>query len=257
MATAVQCPLCRTSYKLPEGTQGRRLLCKKCGTEFSLSAKETKAPAGFNTLGSLPGEGRVDKLGRFLIQKTLGQGSFGTVCLAFDPVLEREVAIKIAHGSSLSQKVQERLLREAKAAGKLRHPNIVPVYDAGNDEGKLFIASAFVEGQTLEKRLERGPLAFREAVKLVIALAEALDYAHGQKTIHRDVKSANIMLDGKGSPSLTDFGSARITEREKGVTYGSILGTATNMPPEEVEGREADVGPASDQYSLGVVLRYI
>jgi WD40 repeat protein/serine/threonine protein kinase len=213
-------------------------------------------PAASDTLGSLPAEGRVDKLGRFLIQRKLGQGSFGTVYLAFDPVLDREVAIKVPrHGAQLSQQEQERFLREAKAAGKLRHPNIVPVYDAGNDDGQLFIASAFIEGQTLEKRLEQGRPEFAEVARLMIALAEALDYAHGQDTVHRDVKPANIMLDAKGEPMLMDFGLAQLREAEDRLTHdGTVLGTPAYMAPEQAAARADEVGAASDQYSLGVVL---
>jgi len=258
MTASVQCPGCQSSYRLPEGSLGRRLRCKKCGKEFAAgpSAKDTKAPARSDTLGSVPSEGRVDKLGRFLVQKKLGQGSFGTVYLAFDPVLDREVAIKVPrHGDLLSEQDQERFLREAKAAGRLRHPNIVPVYDAGNDDGQLFIASAFIEGLTLEKRLEQGRLEFAESARLVIALAEALDYAHGQETVHRDVKPANILLDAKGLPLLMDFGLARLREAEDRLTHdGTVLGTPAYMAPEQAAARADEVGASSDQYSLGVVL---
>jgi WD40 repeat protein/tRNA A-37 threonylcarbamoyl transferase component Bud32 len=178
------------------------------------------------------------------------------VYLAFDPVLDREVAIKVPrHGAQLSQQERERFLREAKAAGKLRHPNIVPVYDAGNDDGQLFIASAFIAGETLERRLEQGRLEFAGAAELVVALAEALEYAHGQDTIHRDVKPANIMLDAKGAPLLMDFGLAQLREAEDRLTHdGTVLGTPAYMAPEQAAARANEVGAASDQYSLGVVL---
>ena len=170
--------------------------------------------------------------------------------------MEREVALKLPHPSRLqTQKDKARILREAKAAAQLRHPNIVPVYDAGNDGDQFFIASAFIEGQTLAESLEQEQPDFRRASQLVADLAAALEYSHQLGIVHRDVKPGNIMLDAKGNSLLTDFGLARFVESDDQLTHdGTVLGTPAYMAPEQARGEHDGVGPASDQYSLGVVL---
>jgi hypothetical protein len=196
------------------------------------------------------------QVGRFRVRAEVGCGAFGRVLRAYDPELDREVALKVPHqGLLANDKTKERFLREARAAGKLRHPNIVPVYEAGHDGTHYYIAAAFIEGQTLADRLAAGPLDFRRAAQVVQELAEALAYAHGQGVIHRDVKPVNVLLDGAGKPHLADFGLAyrhdvltRLTQE------GALLGTAAYMAPEQAGGQSGEPLPATDQYSLGVVL---
>ena len=196
------------------------------------------------------------KIGRFEVQKRLGAGAFGQVYRARDPLLDREVALKVPHASAIQSEARRaRVLTEAKAAAQLRHPNIVPVYEAGRDGDTYYIASAFIEGQTLEDAIAAERPDFHQAAKLLMDLAGALQYAHDLGVVHRDVKPANIMLDGKGNPLLMDFGLARLETSESKLTHdGTVLGTPSYMPPEQAAGKSDLVGPASDQYSLGVML---
>jgi WD40 repeat protein len=194
-------------------------------------------------------------IGRFQIYDRLGTGAFGTVFLAFDPSLDREVALKVSRAGALQgTKEAEHFLREARAAARLQHPHIVPVYDAGNEGSHYYIASAYIHGQTLTEAVARGPLEPRRAARIVYELAEALAYAHSLGIIHRDVKPDNVILDHTDSAHLLDFGLARRQEDTGTLTQeGELLGTPAYMAPEQVEGRRRAI-PASDQYSLGVIL---
>jgi serine/threonine protein kinase len=168
-----------------------------------------------------PGAGPPARIGRFELRRRLGAGAFGEVYCAFDPHLDREVALKVARPGTLTtpDRVQ-RFLREARAAANLRHPHIVPLFETGQDGDHHFTASAFIPGGTLEKELAaaQGPLAFRRTADLIRKLAEALGYAHRQGIIHRDVKPANILLDERGDPLVADFGLAARAEGEEKLT---------------------------------------
>jgi serine/threonine protein kinase len=195
-------------------------------------------------------------LGRFRITSILGEGRHATVYRAFDPVLERDVALKVPRQGVLkTAKAIERFLGEAKALARLRHPRIVPVYEAGFAGDRYYIAMALIKGSNLAERLVNGPLALDRAAEIVAELAEALAYAHGQGVVHRDVKPANVRVDDEGAVYLMDFGIAyRPDSGELPLPAGMILGTPAYVAPEQAQGGQTAVLPASDQYSLGAVL---
>jgi|GEM_PF-1300385 len=196
--------------------------------------------------------------GRYEIQRLLGQGAMGSVYLAYDPSLQRQVALKIPKFSDESNPdMRDRFLREARSAATLRHANICPVYDVGRVDGVHYITMAYIEGRTLAEELRAGrTFAPREIATIVRKLALALGKAHSAGVIHRDLKPGNIMLDAEGEPVLMDFGLAyrEATDELRLTKSGMIVGSPAYMSPEQIEGDPAKIGAASDIYSLGVVL---
>jgi len=196
-------------------------------------------------------------LGKYQIIREIARSN-DIVYEAYDPVMNRRVALKemfLATGSTPQQKEERirRFLREARAAGTLSHPNIMTVYEAGEADGRYFIAMEFLEGRTLRNELDlRGFLPTAEACRIAEAVLSALQYAHERGVIHRDVKPENIQLLPDGRVKLTDFGIARLTFEPNITMDGQVFGTPSYMSPEQVVGRELDL--RTDLFSLGVVL---
>ena len=196
--------------------------------------------------------------GRYQIQELLGQGGMSSVFKAFDPNLQRIVAVKLIHPHlSSDPRFTARFEDEARAVAKLRHPNIVQVYDF-NHEGKLYyMVQEFVPGQTLQALLaqsnevgERLPLAV--AIQYAADVCRAIDYAHRQGMIHRDIKPANIIINEDGQAILMDFGIVKLLQGDSHTTTGTIVGTLSYMSPDLTRGEPPDA--RSDIYSLGVTL---
>src|SRR5262245_10735199 len=201
-------------------------------------AVDTRSGPARDPLRGLPAAGPaagLKRLGRFEVIAVLGRGSFGMVYKARDADLDRTVAIKVPRlGAFATSQEEERFLREARHAARLRHPGIVQVHDAGVEGELPYIVSDFIDGETLAARLERERPDFRAAAELVAKIAEALDYAHSQGVVHRDIKPGNILIDLAGEPHLADFGLARRAEGEVTVTLaGEVLGTPAYMAPEQ------------------------
>ncbi len=193
------------------------------------------------------------KFGRFHIRDELGRGSFGLVYRAYDPTLDREVALKLPTFSANNQPLVDRFLSEAQIAAQLQHPNIIAVWERGCIDKQYYLSTAFVEGMTLEEYLQESTVTVAAAVYFVRDLAEALDYAHQKSVVHRDIKPANVMIDAAVQPMIMDFGLAKRTDHAANLTTDDvIMGTPAYMSPEQARGIAADIGPQTDQYSLGV-----
>jgi serine/threonine-protein kinase len=177
-----------------------------------------------------------------------------TVYLALDEVLDRPVAVKLLHREISEEADQlERFRREARAAARLSHPNLVGVIDAGEDDGRPYIVFEYIEGRTLKRRIqEEGGLPVDEAVAYAIEIGRGLTAAHARKLVHRDVKPQNVLIDPDGRAKVTDFGIARSLEQKGMTATGRVLGTTDYVSPEQAMGE--DVDERSDVYSLGVVL---
>jgi WD40 repeat protein len=288
MSVRVLCsnPACRHEYRIKPELLGKSGKCKACGSTFTARNADEAEPAAHEVSMSMlkdepapapkaavPSAAPPTAIGRFELKQKLGAGAFGAVYLAFDPQLQREVAIKVPQRAVLgSPQRVERFLREARSAAKLQHPNIVPVFDAGQAGKQYYIASAFVKGRPLSELIDDGGIELKKAATIVRSLGEALAYAHQQGVVHRDVKPANVMLGELGQPLLMDFGLAAQVDAAEDFQLpeqsnepsehddsrltraGAVMGTPSYMAPEIAGGLKGEAKPAADQYALGVVL---
>jgi serine/threonine protein kinase len=193
-------------------------------------------------------------LGRYQIVEQLGAGGMATVYKAFDTSLERYVAIKVIRTDQVDEpQFIARFQREARALAQLSHPNIVKVLDYGNFEGSPFLVMEYLPGGTLKELLKKSPVSWSKGAQLLAPIARALEYAHQQNIIHRDVKPANFLITQNGLPMLSDFGIAKIVggSGEQITGTGVGIGTPEYMSPEQAMGRGVDA--RSDIYSLGIV----
>ncbi len=205
----------------------------------------------------LHGEPQGKPFGRYRLLGELGHGGMGVVWKAYDTQLRRVVALKGLIAGEFADAAQiERFIREARSAARLSHPGIVPVYDVGEHQGYHYFTTEYIEGTPLDRPMEQ-PVAVRQSLEWVKAIGEALHYAHVQGVVHRDVKPGNVLVDAAGRPHVMDFGLAKQVEQEGSgpvlTLSGDLLGTPRYMSPEQTRGA-GGVGPASDQFSLGVVL---
>ncbi|MCH8034021.1 MAG: protein kinase [Bacteroidetes bacterium] len=190
----------------------------------------------------------------YKILEKLGEGGMGIVYKAIDTKLDRTVALKFLPSSLTSDKeAKDRFVREARAASALDHPNICTIHEINEtDDGQLFIAMAYYKGETLKKKIERGPFKIEEAIDIVSQVAEGLKRAHKKGIIHRDIKPANIFITNDGITKILDFGLAKVSTQTQLTTMGMTMGTVAYMSPEQTKGEEVD--HRTDIWSLGVVL---
>jgi len=200
----------------------------------------------------------LPRLGRYQLERELGRGAMGTVYLAEDPAIGRQVAIKTlplqdCYGDGEQEQVAKRFLQEAEAVGRLTHPNIVSIHDVGQEHDLAYLTMDYVAGKSLDAWIDSASLLpVWEVLEIVAQVADALDYAHGNRIVHRDIKPGNILYDrDEGTVKITDFGVARILDSKRTRT-GTVLGTPSYMSPEQVAG--AKISGQSDLFSLGVAL---
>jgi serine/threonine protein kinase len=250
---------------------------KQTGRQADKQAGREEGPASLS----------LSRVGRFQIRRELGRGGAGVVFLAFDTKLGREVALKIPRPEAIVlPELRTRFQQEARAVAVLDHPNVVPVYEAGEEQGICYIASAYCPGITLGAWLRERtePVGFDEAARLIATLADAVEHAHRRGILHRDLKPGNVLLtllqiadcrlqiaetEAAGSsqsailnlqsaiPKVTDFGLAKVldgSQEDHPTRTGTILGTPAYMAPEQAAGQSSAVGPAADVYALGVLL---
>ena len=240
-----QCPKCQ--HENPEDT----LYCGKCAAPLN-PAEDVSLTKTIITPAQALQKGSTIA-GKYQILEELGRGGMGVVYKAEDTKLKRTVALKflppeLTHISE----VKERFMREAQAAAALDHPNICTVYEFDEAEEKTFISMAFIKGQSLKKKTESGPLELEETLRIATQVAEGLKEAHKKGVVHRDIKSANIMMDERDQAKIMDFGLARMTGQTMLTKEGMAMGTIAYMSPEQARGEEVDF--RTDIWSLGVVL---
>ena len=192
--------------------------------------------------------------GRYQVIRTIGEGGMANVYLAYDTILDREVAVKVLRGDlSNDEKFVKRFQREAKAASSLNHPNIVEMYDVGEDDGNYFIVMEYVSGKTLKSLIKkRGALSLSETIDIMLQLTSGIACAHDSYIIHRDIKPQNVMILEDGRVKITDFGIAVALNSAELTQTNSVMGSVHYLPPEQANGSGATV--KSDIYSLGILM---
>jgi serine/threonine protein kinase len=189
----------------------------------------------------------------YRILEELGRGGMGIVYKAEDTKLKRTVALKFLPSElNHNEDAKNRFIHESQAAAALNHPNICTIHEVDESEGQSFIAMECIEGRSIREKIETGPLKLKDTVDIAIQVAEGLKEAHGKDIVHRDIKSANIMVTEKGRAKIMDFGLAKLSGKTKLTRTGTTLGTVAYMSPEQTRGEEVD--HRSDIWSLGVIL---
>jgi formylglycine-generating enzyme required for sulfatase activity/predicted Ser/Thr protein kinase len=278
MPLQTACTSCSAKLRIKDELIDKFVKCPKCGVTFKPVRESPEFPSpeitrslatseigGTETLSFQRPDGHTpamtakpllapEVIGRYRVEKVLGEGGFGIVYLAHDDELKRRVAIKVPQPHRIrSPKDAEAYLVEAQILAKLDHPHIVPVHDVGrSQDGLPYVVSKYIEGSDLATRLKQDRLSIRESAILISRMAEALQYAHQHRLVHRDVKPGNILIDTANKPFLVDFGLA-LKEEDFGKD-GGIMGTPAYMSPEQACGEGHLVDGRSDIFSLGVIL---
>lgn len=243
----LHCPHCETVSTLDLQSDVETCVCPNCGQ--ALVDDDT-----YSETVDLPASPK--QLAHFQLLEVVGRGGFGVVWKARDLNLDRIVAVKVAHRrrSQLGTEF-EPFLREARAAAKLSHPNLVTVFEVGKADEQVFIVSDFIDGATLQEWFALKQFTQRKGIKLCAKIARAVHCAHGSGLIHRDLKPSNILINLEGEPFVTDFGIAKNTQSETTRSLDNcIVGTPAYMPPEQAKGDSNRVTAQADVYSLGVIL---
>ena len=192
-----------------------------------------------------------ESIGRFKIQELLGRGGMGEVYKAFDPTLQRTVAVKTVRPDIDQPEYLERMMREAQACARLSHPNIVTIYEAGQHDGVVYIAMEYLQGKDLADLLDKRTLSYEEKIRILSKVLEALQHAHVQNVVHRDIKPSNVLICADGTVKLMDFGLARVLVADTLTASGNVLGTPHYASPEQLKGEKVD--HRTDIYSTGVM----
>lgn len=229
-------------------------LCDKCGTRLGSYGPDGLCPRCLLLDGI--GDDASWQFGDYVLLQEVARGGMGVVWKARQVPLNRTVAVKMMlSGTFASPESLRRFRSEAEAAASLQHPNIVAIHEIGEQDGQPFFSMDYVDGQNLAQLVRDRPLPFRQGAACLKTIAEAVHYAHEHQILHRDLKPSNILIDEAGQPHVTDFGLAKRLTADADITHsGQVLGSPNYLPPEQAEGRQGDVGPASDIYSLGAIL---
>src|SRR2546430_14626696 len=245
--------------------------CRRCGAAIPPNSPQQSCGACLleSGLGPVEPEREVNvdfesspmlmDFGDYELLEQIGRGGEGVVFRARQKSLNRIVALKvIGLGHWATEAHLKRFRLEAKAAARLEHPGIVPIYEVGEREGSCYFSMKFVEGGQLDEVVKRTPMPIRRAVELIAKVARTVHYAHEHGILHRDIKPGNILLDQNGEPHLTDFGLARLVETESTMTRTlEVLGTPSYMAPEQAAGNNAQPTRATDVYGLGAVFYHL
>jgi serine/threonine protein kinase/Tfp pilus assembly protein PilF len=256
------CPECGSKIYIPPGSEESGVNCYRCGARLSIS-KSPSGPTITTSLDFMPLSDvfpreiqELTSLGHFQVITQVGRGAMGAVFKAKDLTNGKIVALKVLLGGEEAGETQKkRFQREAEAARKLDHPYIVRIHEYGRERGLDYLAMDFIDGKSLDKLLKGGDLDLEAGLALLEKVGRAVDYAHEKGVIHRDLKPANIMVDGEGTPWITDFGLAKDIDELSSLTQtGAILGTPLYMAPEQVLSDLKAIDRTTDIYALGVIM---
>jgi WD40 repeat protein/tRNA A-37 threonylcarbamoyl transferase component Bud32 len=247
-----RCPLCKHTFPIPRRQETSAL---RVSSEPTVSHEPVKSESESSATW-LTASGPVAHPPGFVIVAELGKGGMGVVYKAEQIDLKRVVALKMIRAADdATAQERDRFRAEAESLARLRHPNIVSIYEVGEHQGRPFFSLEYLEGGSLNHKLAGNPQPPNEAAALVEKLAAAVEAAHRANIVHRDLKPANILLTAAGEPKITDFGLAKQLDVDRGQTRsGAIMGTPSYMAPEQAKGLGKEVGPGADIYALGVIL---